>query len=243
MKRLISLALSLVAAVLVYAGNPVSVKAGKPTVFNVVERCTMTVDYSKTKVSDKKGELSIDEYLKSRGEDFVKDWPNDKVKALEYFKVRFNKKFKKGLQIVSNADDAKYKMILHVDRLDMGNGGSMFIPMASSKAGGVILNGTLDVIDVKAGKYVCRLRLDDVKGTGHVSETVRLGLCYFELATYIYKLAKKEKGEVEFCGDVERPVVKKTIVSTAEKNIKSTVKKTAVRKKTPVRRSAAKRRK
>lgn len=240
MKKLLSVVLLLLVAIVAKAGNPISVKAGKPTVFNVAERCVVEVDYSKAKVSDKN--LTMDEYLKSRGEDFVRDWPQDKAKALELFIVRFNKKFKKGMQVVASGDDAKYKMILHVNHLDMGNGGSTFIPMASAKAGGVILDGTLDVIDVKADKYVCRLNIDKCKGIGHVSETTRLGLCYFELATNINKLAKKEKGEVEYCGEVEHPVVKAPVVETKAENQTTQVKKTTAKstQKTGVKRAVRK---
>ena len=86
MKRLLSIVMLLLSVVGIYAGNPVTVKAGNPVVFNETSQALVVVDYSKTMVKDQ----TLDAYLKSRGEDFVRDWPQDQDKALEYFVVRFN---------------------------------------------------------------------------------------------------------------------------------------------------------
>lgn len=109
------------------------------------------------------------------------------------------------MQIGRHLTDAKYKMVIYVDYMDMGNGGSSFNPFASVKAGGVIMKGRCEVIDVKAGQYVCRMAFDEVKGLGHPSETVRLGMTYFELASNIFKLAKDATGSVEYCGAIAKP--------------------------------------
>lgn len=215
MKRLLSIVMLLLSVVGIYAGNPVTVKAGNPVVFNETSQALVVVDYSKTMVKDQ----TLDAYLKSRGEDFVRDWPQDQDKALEYFVVRFNKKNKKGMQIGRHLTDAKYKMVIYVDYMDMGNGGSSFNPFASVKAGGVIMKGRCDVIDVKAGQYVCRMVFDEVKGVGHPSETVRLGMTYFELASNIFKLAKDATGNVEYCGAIAKPakkVVKRVVEAPVE---------------------------
>lgn len=215
MKRFLSIVMLLLSVVGIYAGNPVTVKAGNPVVFNETSQALVVVDYSKTMVKDQ----TLDAYLKSRGEDFVRDWPQDQDKALEYFVVRFNKKNKKGMQIGRHLTDAKYKMVIYVDYMDMGNGGSSFNPFASVKAGGVIMKGRCDVIDVKAGQYVCRMVFDEVKGVGHPSETVRLGMTYFELASNIFKLAKDATGSVEYCGAIAKPtkkVVKRVVEAPVE---------------------------
>lgn len=123
------------------------------------------------------------------------------------------------MQIGRHLTDAKYKMVIYVDYMDMGNGGSSFNPFASVKAGGVIMKGRCDVIDVKAGQYVCRMAFDEVKGVGHPSETVRLGMTYFELASNIFKLAKDATGSVEYCGAIAKPtkkVVKRVVEAPVE---------------------------
>jgi len=179
--------LCLLSAVNVFAGNPVSVKSGDISVLKNQSNAILEIDYSNTKVDNKE---TLDEYLKRRGDDFVKDWPKDKETAANYFIGRFNNK-NKGMQLLMEpATNANYKIVIHVNNLDMGNGGSTFNPYASPKAGGVIMTGTVDIVDMKTNKIVCTLTVDEVKGLGHVSETTRLGLMYFELATIICKLSK-----------------------------------------------------
>jgi len=186
MKRIFSFMTALLATVACYAGGEVVVKSGNLAIFNTQEKVELEIDYSVAKVNG----TTLDEYLKSRGEDFVKDWPDDAKKARKYFVLRFNKKNKKGLQITETGT-SKYKMVFQVKVLDMGNGGSAFVPFASAKAGGVIVSGLVEIVNKETNKSVCCLEVDDVKGVGHPSETVRLGMAYFELASKIIKEAKK----------------------------------------------------
>ena len=178
--------LCLLSAVNVFAGNPVSVKSGDISVLKNPSNAILEIDYSNTKV----GNETLDEYLKGRGDDFVKDWPRDREVAANYFIGRFNKANKKGMQLIMGAANGSYnyKIVIHVNNLDMGNGSGTFVPYASAKAGGVIMSGTVDIIDMKTNKVVCTLNVDEVKGLSGASETVRLGLMYFELAASICKL-------------------------------------------------------
>lgn len=169
-----------------FAGNPVTVKSGDVSVLKGKNKALLEFDYSATKVGDK----TLDEYLKDRGEDFVRDWPNDKIRAASYFVERFNKKNKKGMQITSDEEAAGYTVVVHVKTLDMGNGGSAFVPFSSAKAGGVIMTGTIDIVDKNTQNVVCNLYVDEVKGLGHVSEAIRIGLAYFALADKMYDLVK-----------------------------------------------------
>lgn len=43
------------------------------------------------------------------------------------------------MQIGENLNGAKYKMVIYIDWMDMGNGASGFMPWSGSKAGGVII--------------------------------------------------------------------------------------------------------
>lgn len=172
----------------IFAASPVSVTSGNISYLKLNATAVVEFDYSSAVVDGK----TLDGYLQSRGEDFVRDWPNDETKAAEYFIVRINQKNKKGgMQATRPGHPAQYKILIKVTSLDMGNGGSTFIPMAGAKAGGVIMNGTVEIIDLSTGQTECTVRVDEIKGTGHVSETVRLGLCYFELANNLTKLADK----------------------------------------------------
>lgn len=170
---------------------------------------------------------TLDGYLKSRGDDFVRDWPDDAKKARAYFVVRFNQKNKKGLQI-TETKSSKYKMIFQVKSLDMGNGGSSFIPFASAKAGGVIVSGLIEIINQETDKSVCCLEVDDVKGVGHPSETVRLGMAYFDLASKVLKEAKKAGTATSFEETTRITSGGGTaVVAGATKAVKATAKSTA----------------
>lgn len=176
-------ALFCLSSVNLFAGKPLSVKSGEISVLKKTSIALLEIDYSSTKV----GTLTLDEYLKKRGDDFVRDWPQDKAKAALYFKERFNSK-NKGMQVTTESTDVTYKIVIHVNSLDMGNGAGTFLPFSSAKAGGVIMTGTIGIIDMKTNEVVCLLSVNEVKGLGHPSETIRLGLMYFELATTICKL-------------------------------------------------------
>lgn len=190
MKRVLLLFCSIFYCALSYAGDEIILKSGNPKVLYESVEATLEIDYSETMVKTE----TLNEYLNRRGADFVKDWPEDSQKAKEFFIVRFNKKNKNGMQIIETVgQSAPYKIVLHVSYLDMGNGGSSFVPWASAKAGGVIMNGTLDIIDVENKAIVCTMSAEEVKGVGHPSETIRLGACYFELASRMLKYAKSYK--------------------------------------------------
>ena len=185
---------TLLAALLLAAGkaaagsDPLQVVSGNLAYLNLDATALVRFDYSQTMVEDK----TLDQYLQSRGDDFVRDWPSDCKKAALYFINRVNSKNKKGGGIQTTDDGPAHLMLLfHVKTLDMGNGGSTFIPMAGAKAGGVIMNGTLEIINLSTNAVVCTVNIVNIKGQGHVSETVRLGLCYFEMATQLLKMASK----------------------------------------------------
>ena len=178
LKPLLSIATCLLCAVSVFAANTVSVASGKSAALRESSKALLEVDYSATTIDGQ----PLDEYLQKRGEDYVKNWPKDTEYAAKYFTDRFNKK-NKGLKIVSDESDASCKIVIHVQKLDMGNSGSMFIPYASAKAGGVIMVGTVDIVDIKSNEVVCTLAADQIKGGAHVSTTVRMGLMFMELAT------------------------------------------------------------
>jgi hypothetical protein len=182
--------LCLLSVVNVFAAKPVSVKSGDISVLKKPSKALLEIDDSAAKVGDQ----TLAEYLESRGGDFVRDWPKDKGAASINFAALFNKKNKKGMQLPSLGDletidsDATYKMVIRISSLDMGNGASAFTPMGSRKAGGCIMSGTADIVDLKTNEVVCTLNIDKIKGLGTFSEAARLTLMFRELATSICKL-------------------------------------------------------
>ena len=176
--------LCLAGSISLFAGKPVTVKSGDLSVLKKSSTAFFEIDFSATKV----GTQPIDEYLKGRGDDFVRDWPQDKVIAANYFYAQFNGCNKKGMQITPDDRGVDYKMVIHVKTLDMGNPAGIFVPFAPANAGGVIIDGTVDIIDMNTNAVVCTLNIDGVKGDGYPSESIRLGLAFSELASCMCKL-------------------------------------------------------
>jgi len=179
--------LCLFCAANVFAGNPVSVKKGSVSVFKTPSRALLEIDYSTAKV----GKLTFEEYLKNKGNDYVRDWPRESETAASYFRQQFNKK-SKGMKLTTDETDVAYKIVIRVKNLDMGDAGSYFVSMAitgfAGKAGGVIMSGSIEVIDLQTNKVVCTLYADDVQGKGNPKDAIRLGNMYKVLATNICKL-------------------------------------------------------
>src|SRR5574344_933530 len=94
-KYYFSLIACLFIAISSFAGNPVKIKSGDISVLKNKAIACVEFDYSTTIVEGK----NLDEYLKGRGEDVVKDWPSDNVKTEMMFIAKFNSKNDDGLQI------------------------------------------------------------------------------------------------------------------------------------------------
>ena len=112
----------------------------------------------------------------------------------------FNKKNKNGLQITVNPQiwkaynaskdedekedmkdhcvwvnpaQAKYKFVLTVTQVDMGNGAASAFGMGKS-TGGAILSGTIQLIEIKTGKTLATITVKNSKGIGNYSQRTRL---------------------------------------------------------------------
>lgn len=165
-------------SVMAQAYTAVTFKAGDPSCLLRKTTTTFEVDYSKLRVTNYDN-LGWDAYLQRRGNDFVRDWPSDRRKAESYFTIRFNRK-SDFLRITEGSAD--YKMVLRIATIDVGNAAGAFNPWASAKAGGAILNGTIEMYDARTNNLLCVLNVIDAKGAGTPSETTRLGLMFSEAA-------------------------------------------------------------
>ena len=161
--------------------NPVSLKSGSISILKTPSEALLEVDYSEAKVGDK----TIDEYLQERGEDFVRDWPKDKELAVSQFKKLFNKK-NKGMKLTTDESVVSYKFVIRVEKLNMGTATGLTL----WGAGGCIMTGTIDIIDLRTNEVVCNLYIDEVQGVGNFSETTRFVYMYIQLAAQLCKLKK-----------------------------------------------------
>ncbi len=191
--------------------SEVTVSAGNAGVMMTNATACVEFDYNNTQVgefpagsnkkdAEKIGNLqSLDTYLKSRGDDFVRDWPQDHLTAESMFNYEMARLAKKGgfNFDLSNPYDQKgkdYKVRVIVDKLDMGNGAGYFIHNPYSfktKSGGTIFQGTVEVINLKTGMAECVFDCPFVKGNPNPSETGRLKLMYMNLGQNILSLVKK----------------------------------------------------
>lgn len=135
---------------------------------------------------DKDKEIKLfSTYLKDRGDDFVRDWPEDMKKISEYFTVQFNRKNKNGLQATTDAADAKYTFKVIVEKLDVGNPVGFGL---SPKSGGAIIVGKVIVIDNTTQEEVCELTINEIKGASTFSERDRIGVAFMYLGKEMAKL-------------------------------------------------------
>ena len=188
MKKLVTLLFSFVfimGFVGLFAQNPLTVKSGELSVLKTPSTATFEFDYSATKV----GKQTLKEYLKSKGDDYVRDWPTDRDNAAKHFSYLFNDKNKKKMQFKMDDVNAEYKMKINITSIDMGNDGGVFVSSyAPRTVGGAVLTGTIEIIDLKTKGVVLTLDMGEVKGEHALTQKLRLILVYDELAKYLAKI-------------------------------------------------------
>ena len=160
----------------------VTVASGDASVLKKPSTAILEIDFSDTKI----GEETMEEYQQRRGEDFIRDWQEAMASTYITFIKFFNKKLKKGIQLTAEETKVAYKMIIHVNYLNMGDSFSLWIPYSSTKAGGLLMKGTIDIIDMETNNVVCILNVDGVKGVGVPRVKDRLQSMFNYLADNIY---------------------------------------------------------
>ena len=75
-----------------------------------------------------------------------------------------------------NPAKAKYKFVLTVTQVDMGNGAASAFGMGVS-TGGAIISGKIQLMDIKSGKVLATITVDHCKGFGNYSQRTRLMDC------------------------------------------------------------------
>ena len=188
MKKLMTLAVLLVMALNASArGGDVKIKSGSLLTLKDADK-TMIVafDYGGATIEGQ----PVMEYLASRGEKNVQDWPNDNKEVLKTFIECFNKYNKKGTKIVSG-DDADYKMVIKADKLDFGSGAASVVWVFG--AGVRKIWGTLTVVDQSTGDTICTVEIDEVDGGSSYSEVGRRCDTAKQLANLLADRIKKGK--------------------------------------------------
>ena len=190
MKRMLMMAWMVMVAVVAANAkdDKVTLTAGDGKAIVKSEKtATLEFDYSNTIAEGK----PLKEHLQTRGENFVKDWPELAKSARERFIERFNSKNKKGVQIVEG-DKADLKMKITIEKLDFGNTGTAVVFGGFGSAGGAEITGKLVVTDAATGEQVATYDLHEIRsnGTYDFTEGKRLGTCYENVAKMIIKASK-----------------------------------------------------
>lgn len=192
MKKLLVIVLALIGVICAQAKDPLTLESGSlAELANSANKVYFKVDFSKATVHNDGNKYTLEGYLKHRGPDFVADWNADSSKAYSYIPVRFNQKNKKGAKALEM--EGKYDILgtIYLTDIDFGNGAGSFNPYGGPKAGGCIISGKL-VFTNADNSEIAVLPFSEIKGMGHVSETIRLGMSYFELMNKLGDVLKKE---------------------------------------------------
>lgn len=191
MKKLFLLAFALFSVIAAQAKDPMTLESGSLAELDDASKSVcFKVDYSKATVHNDGNKYTLDEYLNHRGADFVADWNKDSSKAYSYLPVRYNQKNKKGAKALMTEGKSDIIGTVYLTDIDFGNGAGTFNPFGGVKAGGCIISGKL-VFTNASGSEIAVLPFTEVKGMGHVSETIRLGMSYFELMNKLGDVIKK----------------------------------------------------
>ena len=129
----------------------------KEVVANVVIDDHKTIIDGKGQTADVYyGEKSVGEY-----ENFVDDVDRGHKSFITYFNEKRESKIK--MCMAESADSAEYTLQIKVTSMNVGNAGGAFWGM-SRKAGGALINGTMQLVDNSTSEVVCEFVFAEVKG-------------------------------------------------------------------------------
>jgi len=183
MKKLICLAFVLCACVMVNAKTLVTVVNGdKEVVKQEGTTCSLEFDFSSVSLEDK----TFSEFMAEKDEQYLKDWQSDMAEAKAQFIKRWNKKNKKGMQLV-DTDNAPYKMVIKPRKMDLGS--SVMSVFIGAFAGGATMSG--DLLLYQGDTQLLDVDFNDVKGGSQYTETRRIKSVFSEVVDHVWSVLKK----------------------------------------------------
>ena len=178
MKKLVTFALFLAVALTLYAkdGDQITLEAGTANVIWTLPSAYFQTDFSEVTVEGK----PWNQWLKDHGDDYVRDWPQDKLNFEGYFMTRFNKKTKKkrGMNLQNTNPNDAYRMIIHLKEVDMGSIGGgvtarVFLGAFASKAGGITLENAHELKDTGIAGFSVVSAIMSAENPKEASEKLR----------------------------------------------------------------------
>lgn len=129
--------------------------------------CLVLVDFDKAEIVefDKDFNIenslgSVDEYNKSHGEDYVRDWPADLNVLETSLCKKMDASFKADFKLGGNPEEADYLFYVRIGQFDFGH----FVFVGSLKDGGTITKGLVEIYDVKKESCVAVLDINYLRG-------------------------------------------------------------------------------
>ncbi len=186
MKKAIVLVLTAFIVVNTWAGNIKVLSGDLSVIKNSTITATVKFDYTDLMLEGK----PYMEQLKSRGDDFVRDWPMETLTSETYFIKCWNKDNDEGLQVSASGTN-EYLMLFLVKEMHMGSGAASML--VGFGAGGASMSGTMYIIKNGNDIPVLTVEIDNQTGRSGMTELVRRTDLYGELAEDLVKTLKKTK--------------------------------------------------
>ena len=203
MKRLFNLTLCLLVVTSITAKNSLKLKSGDSSVLGKAVRAFVVFDYSKSEIEGKS--ISLEDYIEQKGYKFENKWENARMMSHKDFIKQFNKK-SAGMKLSADSTGSeKFKMIIQIRTINLGNTAKSLLPVGAKTDGGATLFGRIIIKD-KAGANVCILSFADIQGLGTVSLEGRMVYAYQALRSTILRYVKKsseKKEEIEEDDDID----------------------------------------
>lgn len=130
------------------------------------------------------------EQLKSRGSDFVRDWPSESATSEGYFIKCWNHDNDEGLQVTDKAG-SEYTMVFVVNEMHMGSGAASIL--VGFGAGGATMSAKMYILKNNNNVPVLTVDIDGQSGRSGMTEIARRLDLYGELAEDLVKTLKKTK--------------------------------------------------
>lgn len=163
MKKILSFFAFVACVVASYAANPVKLTNGDKAIFSEAVIANVEIDDHKTIIDGK--DQTADVYYGNQSQEEYDKFIEDVDRGHESFITYFNEK--KGNKIklkMAGADaDATYTLKVNVTSMNVGNAGGVVWGL-SRKAGGALINGTMQLVNNASGEVACEFEFEGVKG-------------------------------------------------------------------------------
>ena len=172
------------------ADSKIVLKSGDVAILDMSAKAFVEFDYSKAKIEGK--DLTLEDFIEQKGPKYELKWEQALDMSHKDFIKKFNKK-NVGLKLSADSTkEVKYKVVISVRTINMGNTAKSLLPIGSKTDGGTTLFGRIYVKDLK-GNNLCELRFIDIQGLEAPAIQARLLFAYQELNSTLQKFLKKTK--------------------------------------------------